>query len=237
MTDQEYQGSEEKQRAPQDIVQPTKSLDKSRRSFAKSGLVASGVLLTLSSRPVLGQSVCKSPSGFESGNLSFHGTPITCSGRTPGYWGANSNTTGIIGKQSWPSPYLADTTKTSTTTTTTSTAPGSTKKGAASSTTTITIHGTMFKDIFRCSSFGKGLAGLSLSEVLLQGGTGDPYQLGAHSIAALLNARSGLTPVLTEAQVINIFNEYDSKGYFEPTAGIKWNPADIVNYLKTTMPL
>jgi len=234
MTDQEYQGGEEKQQAPQDIVQPTKSLDKSRRSFAKSGLVASGVLLTLSSRPVLGQSECKSPSGFESGNLSFHGTPIICSGRTPAYWGAYTNT-GI--KYSWPSPYLVDTTKTATTTTSTSTAPGNKKGTTSSSTTTTTTPGTLFSDVFSCSSFGKGLAGLSMTRVILQGGTGDPYQLGAHSVAALLNARSGWTPVLTEAQVINIFNEYDSKGYFEPTAGIKWNPANIVTYLKTTMSL
>ena len=35
---------------------------------------------------------------------------------------------------------------------------------------------------------------------------GDPFQLGAHIVSALLNARSGFTPVLTEAQVINIFN-------------------------------
>jgi hypothetical protein len=59
--------------------------------------------------------------------------------------------------------------------------------------------------------------------------------LGAHIISALLNARKGWTPVLTEAQVINIFNEWDQKGYFEPTAGVHWDGEDIVEYLKTTM--
>ena len=86
MTIQEYQSGEGKQQAPQDTDDLVKSPDKSRRSFAKSGLVASGVLLTLSSRPVLGELVCTSPSGFESGNLSFHGTPIICAGLSPGYW-------------------------------------------------------------------------------------------------------------------------------------------------------
>jgi hypothetical protein len=213
MTDQEYQSGEEKQQAPQDIVQPTKSLDKSRRSFAKSGLVVSGVLLTLSSRPVLGQSVCKSPSGFESGNLSFHGTPITCSGRTPGFW---------MNHTDWPSPYKAYTTT------------QTVNKGVV---TTTTNPGTYFKEYFHCIGNGAKFGSLTIMQVIQLTGQDDKTQIGAHSVAALLNARSGLTPVLTEAQVKNIFNEYDSKGYFEPTAGIKWNAEDIVTYLKTTMPL
>ena len=73
-------------------------------------------------------------------------------------------------------------------------------------------------------------------QVLWLGGRGDPYQLGAHIVAALLNAQKGWTPVLTVAQVKNIFNEWNDKGYFEPTAGIKWYAADIVYYLKSTMP-
>ncbi len=212
MTIQEQQSGEETQRAPQDIGGPAKSPDKSRRSFAKSGLVASGVLLTLSSRPVLGELVCKSPSGFESGNLSFHGTPITCAGLSPGFYMTHTN---------WPSPYVADTTTTTYTK----------KKGNV---TTIT-PGTKFANVFSCIGYGKGYASLTMSKVLNLGGSGDPYQLGAHCVASLLNARSGFTPVLTEAQVKNIFNEFDSKGYFEPTINIKWYPADIVAYLKTTM--
>jgi hypothetical protein len=68
-------------------------LNESRRRFGKSGLAASGVLLTLASRPVLGCEVCKSPSGFLSGNLSTHGSPAICQGRSPGYWKNH---------QSWP---------------------------------------------------------------------------------------------------------------------------------------
>lgn len=66
-------------------------------------------------------------------------------------------------------------------------------------------------------------------------GKEDPVQLGAHIVAALLNANRALTPVLTEADVKNIFSEWDQKGYFEPTAGVKWYDTDIVNYLKSTM--
>ena len=212
MTIQEQQSGEGTQQAPQDIGEPAKSPDNSRRSFAKSGLVASGVLLTLSSRPVLGALVCKSPSGFESGNISFHGTPISCAGVSPGYYMNHTN---------WPSPCVADKTVTT-----------YTKK---TGTTTKVTPGTMFKTMFNCSGYGKNLASFTMTQVLQQGGQGDPYQLGAHCVAALLNAISGLTPVLTAAQVKNIFNEFDLKGYFEPTIGIKWYQGDIVAYLKTTM--
>jgi hypothetical protein len=43
-------------------------------------------------------------------------------------------------------------------------------------------------------------------------------------VAALLNARSGRTPasILSADDVIQIWYEYASKGYFEPVAGIKW---------------
>ncbi|TFH07790.1 MAG: hypothetical protein E4H07_08635, partial [Nitrosomonadales bacterium] len=67
----------------------TKSIDPSRRRFTKSGLAASGVILTLASRPVLANLGCKSPSGFVSGNVSAQGTPLACTGETPDYWGAH----------------------------------------------------------------------------------------------------------------------------------------------------
>jgi hypothetical protein len=57
-----------------------------RRRFGKSGIAVSGVLVTLASGPVLGDIVCKSPSGALSGNLSSHGTPPVCTGVSPGYW-------------------------------------------------------------------------------------------------------------------------------------------------------
>jgi hypothetical protein len=56
-----------------------------RRRFARSGLAASGIIATLTSRPVLG-AVCKSPSGFLSGNLSKPDECTTLGGVSPGYW-------------------------------------------------------------------------------------------------------------------------------------------------------
>jgi hypothetical protein len=207
-TKAQQKGEMEDHNLPQDVANQTKSVDESRRHFTKSGLVVSGVLLTLASRPSLG-AVCTSPSGFQSGNLSAPGTSQTCSGRSPGYFGTHS--------AQWPSPYEA---------------------GSYTDSDTRSSSGTMFKDSalgFHCSGYGSNYKNYSMMQIIGLGGGGDPHQLGAHIIAALLNARMGWTPVLTEAQVRNMFNEYDSKGYFEPTAGVKWYPEDIVTYLQSTM--
>jgi hypothetical protein len=59
--------------------------------------------------------------------------------------------------------------------------------------------------------------------------------LGRYIAAALLNARSGLTPVLNESNVRGMWNGYIASGYFQPAAGIKWGAAEIVAYIKTTL--
>jgi len=236
ITKEQQKGEMEVHTLPQDVANHTKSVDESRRRFTKSGLAVSGVLLTLASRPSLGGGggggggfACKSPSGFISGNLSQHGTPQTCSGRTPGYWGTHGG--GGPQPNAWPSPYL----------------PGTCASGTSCNNSSYWSGGTKFSSVFSCTHNGliyKDIPGTnpkkqySMMQVIWLTGSGDPNQLGAHIVAALLNAASGKTlGVLTEAQVINIFNEWDQKGYFEPTAGVKWYGADIVDYLKSTMPL
>jgi hypothetical protein len=59
--------------------------------------------------------------------------------------------------------------------------------------------------------------------------------LGRWMVAALLNAGCGRTPVLDEAEVRNIWNSMINTGYYEPTAGVQWGPADVIAYLQTTM--
>ncbi len=63
----------------------TKFVDSSRRRFTKSGLAATGVILTLASRPVLANAVCKSPSGYASANTSSHIHEM-CFGNSPEYY-------------------------------------------------------------------------------------------------------------------------------------------------------
>jgi hypothetical protein len=94
---EQQKGEMEDHNLPQDVANQANSIDESRRHFTKSGLVVSGVLLTLASRPSLGGGgggkggggggfTCKSPSGFMSGNLSHHGTHQGGGGHSCDYW-------------------------------------------------------------------------------------------------------------------------------------------------------
>lgn len=60
----------------------------SRRRFNRAGVGASAVLLTLASRSVLADTMCKSPSGFDSLEPSMGaGTKQTaCAGKPPSWW-------------------------------------------------------------------------------------------------------------------------------------------------------
>jgi hypothetical protein len=177
-----------------------------RRRLLKAGAAAAPVVMTLLSRPALGTNItpgeCKTPSGFISGNVSQHGNPQYCSGRTPGYWKNHQG--------EWPLPYFP---------------------------TTVAGMGghqaTKFHDVFVGSFFGVQ----TLLDVIQNSSGGGTHDLGSHIAAALLNAAKGWTPVLSVAQVKNIWSEFNTKGYFEPSSGVKWYAADIVVYLKTTMPL
>lgn len=88
MTIQDRQNDQMNQpTTPQDSAEQSRLLNASRRRFGKSSLAASGIILTLSSRPVLGAVTCQSPSGFLSGNVSpGHGPNAVCNGVSPGYW-------------------------------------------------------------------------------------------------------------------------------------------------------
>jgi hypothetical protein len=178
-----------------------------RRQLIKGGLSAP-VLMTIASRQALGANFeCKTASGFSSINQSAHGTPPLCSGRTPAYWKQEQ----YFGQ--WRSPYL----------------PVATEIGS------IIYPATLFGG--PTTGFNAGpFSDKTMLEVLNTDG-GDAFALGRHITAALLNAAAGLTPVLTTSQVVGMWNEYVSKGYFEPTAGVHWDAAKVIEYLGTTQTL
>ena len=170
----------------------------SRRRFAKAGLGASGVLLTLPGRSVLAGKgggggdkpgpVCKSPSGFLSGNTSTYGPPPICEGRSPGYWKNHDG---------WP-----------------------------------IARDTQFKHLFSC---GPRIAYKDFTiGKLISPQKEDKHNLAMHLIAALLNARKGWTPFLTEERIRSMFNEWQADGTFSPSAGVHWGAEQIVEYLKRT---
>jgi hypothetical protein len=83
---------------------------------------------------------------------------------------------------------------------------------------------------------GTFFANRTLMEVLQSSGGGQ-VALARHIIAGLMNARAGLTPLLSEFAVRNMWNEFVSRGYFEPTAGVRWYADEMILYLRSTMSL
>ena len=202
--------TEDRKPAPSDKAE-SGTPNRGRRRLLQGGVGASPLLLTLVSRPVLGGNQCFTPSGFVSMPTSQHGQPQMCLGRTPGFW-----------KQSqkfpeWPSPPYWPTTVTG---------PGGHKA-------------TTFNSVFGLPSPYSNTK--TLLDILQTMG-GPPDDVGRHIVAALLNAAKGWTPVLTVEQVKRIWREYISTGgglvgFYEPTAGVRWEHEEIVQYLTSTMPV
>lgn len=202
----------------------TDAVNTSRRRLTGAGLGMSAIF-TLASRPVLAVQ-CAPASAAASGNLSPHGTPPQCTGLTPGYWKTAQH------GDEWPAPYKQGTCNDN--------AGGGGDGGCANSPTNWEA-GTAFHPEFYGTKFISGNKSLSMNQVMLLNdssylGLTDKDNLGSHIVAALLNAASGKTDgVLTVAQVKNMWKECQIKGYFEPIAGVKWSPAQVVAYLQSTM--
>lgn len=211
--------------AQNDAVDAETTINRSRRRLTGAGVGVSAIF-TLASRPVLAIQ-CVAASAAASGNLSQHGTPPQCVGLSPGFWKAEQH------GSEWPSPYQQGTASSS--------SANSSGNGGSSSSPSNWSGGTAFHPEFYGTKFMANNQSLTMTQVMVMNdssylGITDKDNLGAHVAAALLNAVSGKTPnVLTVEKVKTMWSECQTKGYFEPIAGVKWSPAKVVAYLKTTM--
>ncbi len=179
-----------------------------RRRFLGAGVVGAPAVLTLVSQPALGVT-CFTPSRSLSRNTSLtqQGKYSNCSGaESPGNYMARA--TGVPG-HSWPS--------------------------AIPSTTP--FHPTFSGAAYMYTKNSKQVSRTMMEVLNLTNGT-LPFFL----IAAYLNANGGngamipakLDPnsaLTTSAMILQIYTEWRTKGYFEPSAGIQWYADDIKNYL------
>lgn len=90
-----------------------------------------------------------------------------------------------------------------------------------------------FHNYFTCSS-GSEYYKLSCEQVL-SGASCDSSRMGQYVMAAYLNVVSGRTNFMTVESLQALWNEWKSKGYYEPMAGQRWYANDIVGYLYGTM--
>jgi hypothetical protein len=62
----------------------------------------------------------------------------------------------------------------------------------------------------------------------------DKYNLGMHAVATYLNIRSGKISFLSVETLLSMWREVQTKGYYSPTAGVKWTAEQVKNYLQAT---
>lgn len=185
----------ESQRPEQPSAEPQPS--RSRRRFLGAGAVVPPTLLTLASQPALGVT-CFTPSRSLSRNTSVsqQGKNGECTGaESPGNYKAQQN----AGDQAyhWPTSF-----------------PPS----------------TPFHTVFSGSRYKVNGVSLTLGQVLqLSPSTtpADPGKVAFHLIGAFLNVNGGngavIPPHIIDSTVIKaIWTEWDTKGYYEPMAGVRW---------------
>ncbi len=86
--------------------------------------------------------------------------------------------------------------------------------------------------------FTPALTGTTVTLKAVLDATNGYDPVARNCVAALLNASS--SPALTPTAILGvalakaIWSSYATKGYFEPTAGIQWNSAKIVDWMTTT---
>lgn len=157
-------------------------IDQSRRKLTGAAIGVSAVF-TLASRPVWANQC--SISGMASGNLSAPGN-ITCAGCTPGYW--------LNHPMNWPSDY----------------SPGTCLEcqvtGSGNKCKTWKNDGSRFP--FPSTTY----ADKTMMQVLAMQGNEDKFQLGAHAIAALLNAATvypdGYSFGYSVPDIFDLWNKY-----------------------------
>lgn len=94
-----------------------------------------------------------------------------------------------------------------------------------------------FDSVFNCS-FGSAASFVSVTMLdVLTPKKYDKDGLGRHLVAAYLNIQAQWSPFQTVGMLQAMWNEIEGAGVYHPTAGVNWSGADVVTYLKTTMPL
>jgi hypothetical protein len=207
----------EPDRLPEETSRDT-SIDISRRRFTRAGIAASGVMLSLASRPVMGTGnystkCCKGPSGWQSANKSSTGKPPVCQGKSPTYWTGR--------KDNWPVNCDQEVKRHFTCNTSTSL-----RYGDWSLYELCSIDFESRRQRSNWSNFEYYSFVYSFNS--------EKLRLCSHIVAAYLNAKSGFTPFLREETIRAMFSECINSDGFSPTAGVRWTVAECIEYLAAT---
>lgn len=158
-----------------------------RRRILKGAAVATPLMMTVASRPVLGAQC--TPSAWVSGNLSNPNNNRECGGRSPGFWRTHPDRWACTGRYK----------------------PGNCKDPSRLGTCKeYASNGTKFVDAFGINVFGDK----TLMQILWLEGYSDAYKLGAHLTAALFNSICVTDYGMSDAYVIKMGQDLFSSGQF-----------------------
>lgn len=191
-------------------IRPEGVSDKRRHLIKGIGATAP-LMMTIASRPVLGAQC--TPSAWVSGNLSDHGqTRMSCGGRSPGYWktrGGRWAVTGFV--------------------------PGTCKHSAMTHVCRgYKSDGTAFHQSAGGIFAGRVFGHKTMMQVLWLNGNEDPYQLGAHIVAALLNAASIPDYGMDRNDVAEMYRQLVTAGLYQPSVGEAMTAQDCVRFIQNT---
>ena len=177
-----------------------------RRRLIKGGLSAAPVILTLTSRPVLGfENACLSPSRMISGNHSGFTGPTTCLGKPRSDWLTDASKADGWAVEMFASVFDAAN-------------PYQTK--SSTPLTSLTL-GAVFLDSYANNdgnAYSAAAAGFA-----------------SFIIAAYLNAYNNVGSVgtvLTPMQVVHMWNDVIGTGQYWPQISMGWNATGVVGYLQ-----
>lgn len=183
-----------------------------RRRFLGKGIKAAPFVITLASQPALG-TICYTPSRSLSKNTSIsqQGKYGECTiAESPGNYKEKQDITAQA--YSWPA-----------------TVPPSTL-----------FHPLFYAGLTTATSFEKTVGGvtrsMTLGEVLTDGANQDTFKFAKHMIGAYLNTMGGngaVIPanVMPPQGILDIWKSYAMHGYYEVTAGVRWDAVQIIAYL------
>lgn len=219
-------------------LEPTAPNDPGRRRFTRGGLAAPVVLGTLASKPILGRAggVQCSPSGQESGNVSFGGaSACPAVGASAQSWLSNS---------SWPAPLTRgqltnnnpDVQAASGTVFDGWLLQGPTNSYTTSAIFSQTSTTTQSSTLANAYKVKNGNAKATMLQVLMPAAlptAAASNPLGIAVVASLLNAFSRPNYPVSPRQIIAMFNAVSGGGTYLVGGVTPWDQARVLKYLQS----
>lgn len=91
-----------------------------------------------------------------------------------------------------------------------------------------------FNSVFPCAYANDSTYGSATMMQLIRGASFDKYNFGMHLVATYLNVISGRIGFLSERTLVQMWNQLQSSGFYQPAKGVFWGWEETKRYLEST---